>query len=243
MKVLVVDDEPLARRRLAALLHETGLVQAIDEAGDGQSALQQVREFAPDVVFLDVRMPGMDGLEAASELARLEQPPQIVFTTAYDEHALAAFESQALAYLLKPVRSEKLLTALKRAAAMQLGRRALDSAAQTGEGRQHVSAEVGGVLRLMPISEVRYFRADQGYVAAVSADSELLIEDPLKTLEEEFSRQFIRIHRNALVNHRYIEALRRDAEGNTRIKLNGCDDDLMVSRRMLQTVKQYLRQH
>ena len=242
MKILVVGDERLARQRLIAQIGDLGLGVVVGEAEDGLATLTAVTALAPDVVLLDVRMPGMDGLEAARHLRRLPQPPIVIFTTAYDEHALAAFEHQALDYLLKPVRSERLQAALARAATFTVGRGVL--AAQPGATlgqRRHVSAFVGGVLRLLPLADICYFHADQGYTSAVATATELLIEDPLRALEEEFADELVRIHRQTLVALAHARALERDAAGNVVIALDQRPERLLVSRRLLSQVRKRLR--
>jgi two-component system response regulator AlgR len=242
MKILVCDDEPLARQRLAALVGDLGAGIVVGEATDGFDCLRQVDALAPDVVLLDVRMPGMDGLEAARHLRRLPRPPSVIFTTAYDDHALAAFEQQALDYLLKPVRSERLAAALERATMIELGRGVLDArSAVNGERRRHVSAFVAGSLRLLPIADIRYFHADGGYVNAVAADTELLIEDPLRALEEEFDDLLVRIHRHTLVAVAHVRALERDGDGNLVVALDGRRERLVVSRRLWSQVRRRLR--
>ncbi len=242
MRILIVDDEPLARQRLVAQLGELGFGADIDEAENGLAALARLDVTTPDVVLLDVRMPAMDGLETARHLARLERPPAIIFTTAYDDHALAAFESQALAYLLKPVRSEKLAEALERARLLHAGREAV-ATPQIDElgSRTHVSAVVGGNLSLLAVREVCYFQADQGYVSAVSATTNLLLEESLRALEEEFGGLFVRIHRNALVNTAHVDSLRKDVGGNTAVVFKNLDETLIVSRRLLAGVRKRLR--
>lgn len=242
MRILIVDDEPLARQRLVAQLGELGFGADIDEAENGLAALARLDVTTPDVVLLDVRMPAMDGLETARHLARLERPPAIIFTTAYDDHALAAFESQALAYLLKPVRSAKLAEALERARLLHAGREAV-ATPQIDElgSRTHVSAVVGGNLSLLAVREVCYFQADQGYVSAVSATTNLLLEESLRALEEEFGGLFVRIHRNALVNTAHVDSLRKDVGGNMAVVFKNLDETLIVSRRLLAGVRKRLR--
>jgi two-component system response regulator AlgR len=242
VRVLIVDDEPLARQRLVAQLGELGFGADIDEAENGLAALARLDVTTPDVVLVDVRMPAMDGLETARHLARLERPPAIIFTTAYDDHALAAFESQALAYLLKPVRSEKLAEALERARLLHAGREAVATPQIEELGsRTYVSAVVGGNLRLLAVREVCYFQADQGYVSAVSATTNLLLEESLRVLEEEFGGLFVRIHRNALVNTAHVDSLRKDVGGNTAVVFKNLDETLIVSRRLLAGVRKRLR--
>ena len=147
MKILIVDDEPLARRRLASQIADLAMGEVVGEADDGLACLAAVERLAPDVILLDVRMPGMDGLEVARHLRRYATPPLVIFTTAYDEHALAAFETHALDYLLKPVRSERLRDALQRAETLRLGREVLAEQTPNALGRRrHVSAVVGGEI-------------------------------------------------------------------------------------------------
>ena len=242
MRILIVDDEPLARKRLSSQVRDLEMGEVVGEAENGFGALEMVASLRPDVVLLDVRMPEMDGLEAARHMRGLSSPPAVVFTTAYDEHALAAFETQALDYLLKPVRSERLRDALKRAEMLVAGRNLLQFDSETAVGRRrHVSAIVSGGLRLLPIKEVIYLQADQGYVSAVSADSRLLIEDSLRSLEAEFGDCFVRIHRNALVQPQHVRGLEKDGSGNSVIVFEALSDGLVVSRRLLGQVRKRLR--
>jgi two-component system response regulator AlgR len=242
MRILIVDDEPLARRRLVSQIADLAIGEVVGEADDGLAALAAVEQCAPEVVLLDVRMPGMDGLEVARHLRNLRTPPIVIFTTAYDEHALAAFESHALDYLLKPVRSERLRDALQRAETLRVGREVLaEQAPASGARRRHVSAVVGGALRLMPIAEILYFQADQGYVSAVSPHSQLLLEDSLRALEDEFAEDFVRIHRNALVAPAHVRGLERDADGNVSVVFEGRPEKLLVSRRLMAQVRKRLR--
>lgn len=240
MKVLLVDDEAPARERLRRMLGELGGHEVVGEAADGASALRQAAALQPDVVLVDVRMPGMSGLELAYHLATLEHPPAVVFATAYDEFAVDAFDARAIGYLLKPVRAEKLAAALARAS--QLSRGQVDElAVGAHDARRHICARVRGELRLVPISEVIYFRADLKYVTVRHEGGEVLIEESLRTLELEFASGFLRIHRNALCAIDRIEALERDPEGHARVRLRGCDETLEVSRRLVGEVKSRLK--
>ena len=242
MKIAIVDDEPLARARLRAQVEESGAGEVVGEAGNGVEALRIVEALKPDVVLLDIRMPGMDGLEAAHHLAGAESPPAVVFTTAYDEHALAAFDANAVDYLLKPIRSERLRQALDKAGALSRARvRAV--AEDTGaDARTHVSAVVHGNLTLVAIEDVLCFQADQGYVDVVTASGSLLIEESLRSLENEFADRFLRVHRNALVAVAHVAGLKRDASGNNVVTIRGSDLELPVSRRLVNAVKSRLRQ-
>ncbi|HHJ13436.1 MAG TPA: response regulator transcription factor [Gammaproteobacteria bacterium] len=242
MKCLIVDDEPLARQRLARLLEEIEGCEPCGEAGDGLQALRQVQALQPDLVLMDIRMPGMDGLEAARHLARLERPPSLVFTTAYGDHALEAFDLHALDYLLKPIHPERLRRALGKArqlAGSRLG--AALQAAGDGAARTHLCARKRGNLELIPIEEVVYLQADHKYVTVCSPSRKLLIEESLKALEQEFAGRFLRIHRNALVAPACIRALEKDADGRCRVVLDGVEETLEVSRRQLPEVRRRLR--
>ena len=201
MRVLVVDDEPLARARLRALLASMPLTEVVGEAGDGQAAIDACMRLQPDAVLLDIAMPGMDGLEAARALANLQPRPAVVFCTAYDAHALSAFEAQALDYLVKPVRSERLAQALDKVRTYLAGRGAGRGAAQAGEprARSQLCARLGGNLRMIPVDDIWFLQADEKYVVVHHARGEDLIEESLKSLETEFADRFVRIHRNCLV--------------------------------------------
>ncbi len=242
LRVLIADDEPLARERLAAMVLAVQADAQVVEAGTGLEALAEVERARPDVVLLDIRMPGMDGLEAARHLASLPEPPAVVFTTAYGDHALAAFDANAVAYLLKPVRRERLAAALARAVA--LGRARLEGLAAKAPGgsrRSHVSALVGGNLRLVPVAEVRCFLAEQKYVTVIWPGGDLPIEDSLRALEDEFGERFLRIHRNALVALEHVQSLERDEAGTWQIGLHGSARRLPVSRRLIGAVRRRLR--
>ena len=232
LRALIVDDEPPARARLRRLLGEIPDVAVAGEASNGREALELCAILEPDVVLLDVRMPGMDGIEAARHLSALEDPPAVIFTTAYDEHAVEAFETQAVGYLLKPVRQEKLERALRHAARVvgtQLAR--LAEQAQLGRRRAQICARLGEQLRLIPLDDVYYFMAGQKYVTVRHRGGSDLIDEPLRALSAEFAPDFVRVHRNALVAVRSVRALERDEEGRYLVRLRDCDDTLPVSRR------------
>jgi two-component system response regulator AlgR len=232
IRVLIVDDEPPARERLRRLLVDVEDVAVVGEAGNGVEAVESCARLSPDVVLLDIRMPGMDGIEAARHLNSLEDPPAVVFVTAHDEHALAAFEAQALGYLLKPVRQEKLARAIQRAArvgAPQLLRAAEQS--QLGRRRQQICARLGDQLRLIPLEDVYYFAAGQKYVTVRHRGGSDLIDESLRALDAEFAPDFVRIHRNSLVAVRHVGAVERSGEGLYLVRLKGCDEALPVSRR------------
>ncbi len=241
MKCLVVDDEPLARQRLVRLLETTQQCEVCGEAGDGQQTLQEVQQLQPDLVLLDIRMPGMDGLEAARHLACLDKPPAIVFTTAYGDHALEAFETQAVDYLLKPIHPERLVQALEKARRLTRAQLQELQDAEDGGGRSHLCARVRGNLELIPLVDVVYLQADNKYVTVRSRQRQILIEESLKSLEQEFANRFIRIHRNALVAVAAIRGLEKDAEGHCCVVLDGVEERLEVSRRLLPDVRKRIR--
>ncbi len=241
-RVLIVDDEPLARERLRALLGDLGVAEVAGEAASGLEALDVAERERPDVVLLDIRMPGMDGLEAARHLSLLDPAPAVVFTTAYDAHALAAFEANAIDYLLKPIRPERLRSALEKAGALSAARAAAAGQARpAAQARAHFSAPVKGSLRLVPLAEVRYLHAGQGYVSVFHPGGELLVEDSLRALEEELGEDFLRVHRNTLVAVAHVTALERGPLGGASIVLRDIAQKLPVSRRLLGQVRRRLR--
>ena len=238
MRVVIVDDEPLARARLRGLLSREDDVDVVAEAGDGQAALHACRLHHPDVVLLDIRMPGMDGLDVARQLATQSSPPLVIFCTAFDAHALTAFETAALDYLVKPVRPERLAEALRRART-RLGLEPLVS--NDKSSRTQLCAKLGAHLRLIPVAEIQYLQAEEKYVVVHHASGEDLIEESLKSLEEEFGDRFLRIHRNCLVARSALKELRRDADGHAQAILHGVDRPLDVSRRCLTELREVMR--
>ncbi len=233
MKILIVDDEPLARSRLQDLLDDIGGHEVIGEASNGEQALKQTQELQPDVVLLDIHMPEMSGLEVASQLSRNTQAPAVIFTTAYSEHALKAFDNNAIDYLLKPIRQARLEQALKKASPPQLDE-------PNSTTRQHISTQVLGSIKLIPIEEIYYFQSDSKYVVVYHRGGEALIDEPLKSLAQEFSDRFTRIHRNALVANAYIKSLEKIADGQFQLRLLNCPASLEVSRRQLASVRKII---
>ena len=244
MKILIVDDEQLARTRLRGMLQQLNGYEVVAEAANGKQALEASQIHQPDVVLLDIRMPGMDGLEAAEHLSKLDTPPAVIFTPAYNDSALAAFKTHAVDYLLKPVRKEHLQQALT--AAHQLNRAQLQAIGEA-EARHaepsHISARVKGNIQLIPVDKIYYFQAEHKYVTVGYPEGEVLIEDSLVTLEKKFSQRFMRIHRNALVAIEYIAALEKDKQGHCHIKLKECDKLLEISRRHLPAVRKFIKRH
>lgn len=240
MRVLIVDDEPLARERLRRQLEAQAEVAVVGEAGNGREALLLASRLQPDVVLLDIRMPGMDGLETARHLEALAMPPAVIFTTAYGEHALEAFDRHAVDYLLKPIRAERLAAALASCRRLNRAQVSALSDADEGTARSHLCARRHGDLVMVPVDAVLFFQADQKYVRVVYADGELLLEESLKGLQEEFGARFVRIHRNALVARAALHALVHDG-GTLRVELAGCAERLEVSRRHAAALRALLR--
>jgi len=194
--LLIVDDEPPARERLELLLNEIPDWDVVGSCGTGTEALRLVEELEPTAVLLDIRMPGMSGIEAARHLATLTSPPAVVFTTAYDQYAMEAFDAQAVGYLLKPVRVERLRRALDQAARLSAAQ--LREIARAGEQmveRRHIAARLGEQLRLIPVADIVLFRADQKYVCVVHTNGEDLIDESLRDLADEFAATFVRLQR------------------------------------------------
>lgn len=241
LKILLVDDEPLARSRLRELLADIAVqfaTEVVGEAGNGLAALEFLRQQRVDVVLADIRMPGMDGIELAGHLGAFEQPPAVIFTTAYDNYAVQAFDLNALDYLLKPVRTQRLLTALQKAVAAPhpdpavlagIGREV------RGGGRTHLSCHERGRLLLVPVAEVLYFKADTKYVTARTVDREYLLDEALTHLESEFADRFMRLHRAVLVAKAALAGFEKaagdDVEAYGWALLRGVPDKLPVSRR------------
>lgn len=242
MKCLVVDDEALARQRLIRMVNELEGCEVCGEAADGQQTLQMVDQLQPDLVLLDIRMPGMDGIEAARHLVQLGDAPAVIFTTAYGDHALEAFDTQAVDYLLKPIHRERLQRAVEKARCLQTAQLEQLRMAQPEQmQRTSLCARSRGNLELIPIDDVVYLQADSKYVTVCSSEKQILLEESLKSLEQEFADRFLRIHRNALVAIEAIRGLEKDADGAVRVVLAGVEDTLEVSRRLLPEVRKRVK--
>ena len=241
MKILIADDEKLARERLAQLLAEIGPPYTIvGQAGSGEEALKLCSALGVDLVLMDIRMPGMGGLEAAARLMALDPAPAVVFATAYDEYALEAFDKNAVDYLLKPVRRERLEAALQRAQALSRVQLQVLDGLHAGQETYVYSNFRGGILRI-PVDEIYFFRAEQKYVVARHPGGEALLEDSLITLEEQVGDGFLRIHRNALVAKRCITALEKRPDGHFQVCFKDINDRLEISRRHLPEVRRWLK--
>jgi len=241
VKIVIADDEPLARERLRMLLAEQPGVEVVAEAGDGHETLHACAAHDPDLVLLDIAMPGIDGLEVARHLQAFEPRPAVVFCTAYDAHALSAFDAEAVDYLVKPVRPERLASALQRARALTAGLRPVEEGAEGGKRRTHLCARLRGSLRLIPIEDVHYLQAEEKYVVVHHARGEDLIEESLKSLEDEFGDRFVRIHRNCLVARHELVELKRGLDGHVHAILRHGDKPLEVSRRCVAQLRDTIR--
>jgi two-component system response regulator AlgR len=243
-RILIADDEAPARQRLRDLLddcRERFPLAIVDEAKNGREALEVINREKVDIVLLDIRMPEIDGMEAARHIARMPQPPAIIFTTAFDAYAIKAFEVNAIDYLLKPIRLERLLTALgKTRAAPPISREAIEAAAN--QPRRHLSLHERGKIHLVPVTEVLYLRAELKYVTVRTAEREYLVDESLTKLEEEFAESFVRVHRNCLVARAAIAGFERNAEESESgwaVVIKDTGEKLPVSRRQHHVVKQF----
>ncbi len=245
MNILIADDESPARARLRALLHElTGDYRVVGEVGDGEAVVSHCAESPVDLVLMDIRMPLLSGLDAAARLGLMDTPPAVVFVTAYDQHAVEAFERGAIDYLVKPVRPERLHRALERARALTRPQlqvlRALENGI-SGKHRERICTSYRGGVECVDLDEVIYFRAEQKYVVVRHQGGRLLLEESLKTLEESYQEHFLRIHRNALVAQQRLVGIEKTPDGHSMARLNGCDDLLEISRRHLPMVRAWLK--
>jgi two-component system response regulator AlgR len=251
LKVLVVDDEPPARMRLSAMVDALPGYCVVGDADNGQRALQANDLLVPDIILLDIRMPGMDGLVVARHLSEQAKPPAVIFSTAFDEHALAAFDANAVGYLLKPVAAEQLSAALQKAQAVNRSQ-LVSLHSENNLPEDCISARTHNGYELIPVEQIRAFIADSKYVSAYISGREVVLDQSLKELEARFAGRFIRVHRNALVACEYIRGLEkspRDPNDDLTavsaeqllIRLAGVDITPTVSRRHLPEVRRLLK--
>lgn len=243
LKVVIADDEAPARNRVRDLLEDCASsfpIELVGEAASGRELVTLLEETPADVVLLDIRMPEMDGLEAAQHLRKLADPPSVIFTTAYNDYALKAFELHAVDYLVKPIRLRRLHDALSRARAITPLR--LDVLQRIApEPRKHLSAQERGKVMLIAVADIRYLRAELKYVTVRTAQREHVVEESLSRLEQEFNALFVRIHRSCLVAKAHIAGFSKDSiagESHWNVLLNGIEEKLQVSRRQQHIVKE-----
>ncbi len=241
LKILIADDEAPARNRLKALLAEIPNAVVIGEASNGREMLSRAAELLPDVLLLDIRMPVMDGIEAAEHAQKLYRPPAIIFTTAYDAHALQAFELNAVDYLLKPIRLERLAAALAKAQVLRPAQ--IEALQSLAPQRTHFSIHERGRVLLVPVIDVIYLRAELKYLTLRTAEREYLLEDSLNRIEQEFPERFLRIHRSCLVLRDAVMGFERrqeeDGESHWVVLLKGLSETMPVSRRQQHIVKEF----
>ncbi|MGS7253458.1 response regulator transcription factor [Pseudomonas sp. SK] len=245
MNVLIVDDEPQGRERLSRLLGELeGYTVLEPSATNGEEALALIESLKPDVVLLDIGMPGLDGLQVAARLCEREAPPAVVFCTGDDEYGAEAFKDSALSHVTKPFQAQALRDALRKAEKPNRAQlAALTRPGSEGGGpRSHISARTRKGIELIPLPQVIYFIADHKYVTLRHEAGEVLLDEPLKALEDEFGERFVRIHRNALVARERIERLQRTPLGHFQLYLKGLEGDaLTVSRRHVAGVRKMMQ--
>jgi two-component system response regulator AlgR len=245
LRLLVVDDEAPARRRLCEVLEDcshTLSIEVVGESDNGVDALETAQRERLDALLLDIRMPGMDGIEVAQHLQKLHRPPAVIFTTAYDNYACQAFEVNAVDYLMKPVRAERLVAALGKA--RNLTQSTLDALRQAHpRARTHLSLSEKGKLRLVPVEDILYLKAELKYITVKTIEREYLLEESLIKLESEFGGRFLRIHRNCLVAKDLVEQVGKLAGNDDGhfVRLSGLDESLPVSRRQYSQLRDFLR--
>jgi len=243
LRVFIADDEAPARERLRELLTDIAAELPTEVAGEAQNGLETIEHLPASgarVLLLDIQMPGMGGLEVARHLAGLPAAPAVVFVTAHDRHAVEAFELNALDYLMKPVRTERLAAALRKAAAAgPPPKEQLAHAAR--QPREYLSVVERNRIVLVPVREIVFLRAELKYVTLRTRNAEHLIEEPLVGLEAEFAEQFVRVHRNCLVARAAVRGFERaagsDEEPHWNVVLDGVAERLPVSRRQWAAVR------
>jgi two-component system response regulator AlgR len=233
LNILIIDDEVPARDRLRRLVEAIPGCEVAGESGSATEALEQIRELKPHVLLLDISMPGMDGMSLARVLQEGGASPGVIFCTAYQDQALEAFEQEAVDYLVKPVRAERLEKALEKA------KRYLGDG-QDQEDDHFLRSTVGGKVILTPIHRVICLLAEDKYTTVVHEKGSTVIDDSLTDLEHRFPELFFRIHRNALVSRKHIRGLERTSEGHTQVVLSGTDHKPEVSRRNVSSLRKLL---
>lgn len=238
--VYIVDDESLARERLKRLIQTNTQYQVCGEAENGEQALQEIPLVQPDIVLLDIRMPGVDGLTVAEGLSELQASPAIIFCTAYDEYAIKAFNYHAVGYLLKPVHKDDFFKALVQAKQLsQLQLKQL-SVYETDQTPMFLANSWKGHERIS-FADIYFIRAEQKYLTVVHREGETLTDQTLKELEEEYAAELIRVHRNTLVNRANVSALIKDSEGHHQLKFKSCEHTVLISRRHVSDIKAQLK--
>ena len=252
LRTLIVDDEPLAIERLQILTGQQDGVSLVGTASDGASALRMVDALAPDLVLCDIAMPDLNGLEVAAAIDRLDNPPAVIFVTAFDQYAVEAFEANAVDYVLKPYSDARLQAAVERLkerlasvpapAPQDLGALVASIAAKLnpqGEKLKWIKASVGTTLRLIPIDDVLFFQSGEKYTMVATKELDALIRTPIKEIIDGIDAgRFWQIHRSTVVNASAIESVSRDFRGQATVKVKGRKENLVVSRPFSHLFKQ-----
>lgn len=234
LDILVVDDESLAAERLAGFLADMPDCHVLATAANAEQAFRIVQLQKPDLLLLDIAMPGESGLDLARRLQALAQPPLVVFCTAYEQHAVAAFEAQAIDYLLKPVRRERLRESIVRAIRLK-------RTVNTEDSKDFVAASFSGIIRRIALADIHYLHADDKYTLVHHRGGEHVLDQSLKELEQQYPTQLLRIHRNCLANRSQLRELRRDGEGRIWALLQEVSTPLEVSRRCARELKEWFK--
>jgi len=233
LSILIIDDEKPARDRLRRLLSTVSGFDIAGEANSGTQALEQISELNPDILLLDISMPGMDGMSLARVLQEGGASPAVIFCTAYQDQALKAFEAEAVDYLVKPVRAERLEKSLEKA------RRYLGT--DKGQEDEHyVRSTVGGKIVLTPIHRVICLVSEDKYTTVIHEKGTTIIDESLTELEQNFPGLFFRVHRNALISRKHLRGLERTSDGQLQALLTGTDRKPEVSRRNVSSLRKLL---
>jgi len=234
VKVLIADDERLARERLERMVEQLGDAEVVASVAEGEALWQALEREEPDIVLLDIDMPGEDGVAIGARLAALDWPPAVIYVTAHPEHALRAFGTHAVDYLLKPVSLDQLRKAFEAAG------RTTRAQARRHRADDHLIARVGRSVQVLPVQSVIWFEADEKYVTAHLPEGERVLDLSLRQIEDKVGDAFLRVHRSALVSKRCIERLEHDGQGRHWLHLRGYARPVEVSRRQLRLVRSWL---
>ena len=238
MQYLVVDDEHLARARLKELIRRIKPEAQIIEAQNGEQAIEMYEHHKPPIALIDIRMPGIGGIELAYHLSEVESPPAVIFTTAHNEYAFQAFDANAIDYLLKPIHLERLERALQKAEPLTEEQNQILKYGD--EERTHISVNQRGRLKLIPLQDIAFFKAENKYVVIKTLEGEFLLNDALNQLEKDLGDEFIRAHRNTLISTHFITGMEKIDDDKWQVYLEGIDDKIEVSRRQRPIIRNWL---
>lgn len=233
LNILIIDDEKPARDRLSRLVNAIPEFRVAGEAVNGIEALERIRELSPDILLLDISMPGMDGMSLARTLQDTGASPAVIFCTAYQDQALRAFEVEAVDYVVKPVRAERLEKALEKAGRYLGGD-------EQAEEPHFLRSTVGGKVVLTPLSRVICLLAEDKYTTVIHENGATVVDESLTELEDCYPSNFFRVHRNALVSRKHLRGLERTREGHTQVLLSGTERKPEVSRRNVSALRKLL---